>query len=169
MASQCRKNNPGNPINDLPPETQTGANTFGCLLDGQAFLPKGDPFAGPILKAAYQFVDGKYHLLINGSHSTSYETTMVGVFADSVEITEGIYELTNKNVPAELYGQFVILKVGSLNKIYLTNSINRGQLIIKKFDTVNQIVSGTFWFDAKNSNNEIVQIREGRFDLPFVR
>ena len=26
-----------NPVSQLPPATQTGANTFGCLLDGRRF------------------------------------------------------------------------------------------------------------------------------------
>jgi hypothetical protein len=41
--SCCSKddNKPVNPIDQLPPATQTGANTAGCLVDGKAFLPKG--------------------------------------------------------------------------------------------------------------------------------
>lgn len=30
----------------LPPETQTGANTFGCYVNGQLWLPEGKPMAG---------------------------------------------------------------------------------------------------------------------------
>lgn len=36
-------------------------------------------------------------------------------------------------------------------------------------DTINQIVSGIFWFDAVNEAGEIVQVREGRFDVNFKR
>lgn len=52
---------------------------------------------------------------------------------------------------------------------FYTDETNRGQLVIKRFDEVNQIISGTFWFDAKNKVGKIVQIREGRFDMSFVR
>ncbi|TXT34444.1 MAG: hypothetical protein FD136_331 [Chitinophagaceae bacterium] len=41
LSSSCRKNKPVNPIDQLPPETQTGANTFGCLVDGGVFKPGG--------------------------------------------------------------------------------------------------------------------------------
>ncbi len=44
-----------------------------------------------------------------------------------------------------------------------------GELFIKKLDTVNQIVSGTFWFDAINSNGQKVEVREGRFDVRYTR
>jgi hypothetical protein len=30
------------PVNQLPPATQTGAGTFGCLVNGQAWMPKGN-------------------------------------------------------------------------------------------------------------------------------
>ena len=35
--SQCKKNDsgPADPASQLPPATQSGANTFGCLLNGQ--------------------------------------------------------------------------------------------------------------------------------------
>ena len=42
--SQCKKKEPGpapTPESLLPPATQTGANTFGCLLNGQLWTPAG--------------------------------------------------------------------------------------------------------------------------------
>ncbi|MGI4884718.1 MAG: hypothetical protein ACRYFR_07130 [Janthinobacterium lividum] len=37
----CKKNEQA-PVDQLPPATQTGANTFGCLLNGQTWTPKGN-------------------------------------------------------------------------------------------------------------------------------
>jgi hypothetical protein len=37
----CHKKDPA-PVDQLPAITQTGANTFGCLLNGQAWTPKGN-------------------------------------------------------------------------------------------------------------------------------
>lgn len=36
----CKKTSPA-PADQLPPATQTGANTFGCLLNGQVWTPQG--------------------------------------------------------------------------------------------------------------------------------
>jgi hypothetical protein len=36
LNSKCRKDNEP----QLPPETTTGAMTFGCKIDGKVFLPK---------------------------------------------------------------------------------------------------------------------------------
>ncbi|MGH2649337.1 MAG: hypothetical protein ACRDE8_17285, partial [Ginsengibacter sp.] len=58
-AGECKKHKPGNPVDQLPPATQTGANTFGCLINGEVFLPKG-PSLGPILQCAYQYLNTSY-------------------------------------------------------------------------------------------------------------
>lgn len=55
---QCRKHK--SELEKLPPETQTGAEAFGCLVNGKVFTPKESPFAGPILSCAYQYVAGGY-------------------------------------------------------------------------------------------------------------
>ena len=169
LCSSCKKNKPVNPIDQLPPETQTGANTFGCLVDGKVFLPKGDPFGGPIKKAQYQFVNGKQGFGISGSLSDGNESKLVGIIGDSITITMGTFNLTSLNL-GKFRGGYSYMNLTMASPMqYETNEINRGELRITKFDTVNQIVSGTFWFDAKNSSGLIVQVREGRFDLPYVR
>ncbi|MCC6684853.1 MAG: hypothetical protein IT247_07275, partial [Bacteroidia bacterium] len=54
------------------------------------------------------------------------------------------------------------------NKFYLTDSIYTGQLNITRFDTINSILSGTFWFDARDkTTGEVVHITEGRFDNKY--
>jgi hypothetical protein len=42
--ASCSKdnNNPKDPIFSLPPETQTGANTFGVTINGKVYIPR-DP------------------------------------------------------------------------------------------------------------------------------
>jgi len=39
-------------INDLPPITSTGANTFGCLIDGTGYIP-GEFYAGAEFQKFY--------------------------------------------------------------------------------------------------------------------
>ena len=55
LLTQCSKckNDPApeppkDPLALLPPETQTGQRTFGCLVNGQAWTPAGNPFGGPL-------------------------------------------------------------------------------------------------------------------------
>jgi hypothetical protein len=52
---------------------------------------------------------------------------------------------------------------------YFTNqSLNNGYIHISRFDSAQQIISGTFNFTVINSNTKIKhEISEGRFDLRF--
>ena len=50
---------------------------------------------------------------------------------------------------------------------YSTNDIITGEVTITNHDINNAILSGTFWFDAINSEGDIVEVREGRFDMEY--
>jgi hypothetical protein len=41
---KCKKDNQGPSKEQLPAITQTGANTFGCYVNGEIFLPRGSGF-----------------------------------------------------------------------------------------------------------------------------
>ncbi len=166
--SQCKKDKKS-ALEQLPAETQTGANSFGCLIDGKAFIPAGDPFGGPVKKAQYQYVNGRYAFGISGSKSSGEEVGSISIVGDSVIISTGTFDLTRRAINGKLSGGYYFSKLGTLGNIYGTNETVKGQLIIKKFDQINLIVSGTFWFDAiDTTTKKNLQIREGRFDLRYV-
>jgi hypothetical protein len=41
-------------------------------------------------------------------------------------------------------------------------------LHVTRFDREARIISGTFWYDAVNSEGVVVKIREGRFDFKYI-
>lgn len=162
----CKKDK--TPEEQLPPETQTGAGTFGCLVNGNVFKPKGDPSGGPILSCAYQLINGAYYFQLAALNKGGSINYGVGIFTDSLIIKEGVkLILRNKNVKGEAYGLYSISEIQGLTN-YITNAIDTGDISIKKLDEVNRIVSGTFWFDAKNSSGVKVQVRSGRFDIKYT-
>ncbi|MDP1763189.1 MAG: DUF6252 family protein [Sediminibacterium sp.] len=176
LSSSCRKNKPVNPIDQLPPETQTGANTFGCLVDGEVFKPGGAQLSGGSLGCNYQFLgtgaNGGYYFRLSGVKGSGNNQTAVGLFTDSLKIQEGVKYLLDSSEKGKAYSHYSNLANGSSQNewFYKTKKTNfGGELWIKKLDTVNQIVSGTFWFDAVNANGQKVQIREGRFDVRYTR
>ncbi|MDP3665079.1 MAG: hypothetical protein Q8R50_00240 [Sediminibacterium sp.] len=173
LISGCRKNKPVNPVDQLPPETQTGTNTFGCLVNGQVFKPGGASLSGGSLQCNYQLLpnNGYYFVLIgryrnnnNGSGSS------VGLYTDSLNLIEGakfnLKTRINGN-PSASYSFYT--SAISLQSYETDGNLYKGELWIKKLDTVNQIVSGTFWFDAVNTNGQKTKIREGRFDMRYTR
>ncbi|NLN24693.1 MAG: hypothetical protein GX163_03370 [Bacteroidetes bacterium] len=59
----CNKDDdkPADPVDQLPPATQTGAGTFAALVDGKPFISNN-----PWFNCFYQFVDGEYYFGIQG-------------------------------------------------------------------------------------------------------
>ncbi len=97
----CCKNDddtPTNPIDQLPPATQVGANTFGCLLDGQAFLPA---YGSNPLDCVYQFVSGGYHFALQGNRrDQNNNSTLIGLSTNNLEIIENqTYQLYFLKLP----------------------------------------------------------------------
>ena len=49
--------------------------------------------------------------------------------------------------------------------VYKTYTIEIGELHISKRDSVNNIVSGLFWFDVRDASGIVHQVSNGRFDF----
>jgi len=161
--SSCDKDNdkPQNPLDKLPPATQTGANTFGCLLDGNVFKPSNAPNS---INCFYQLVSGEYYFLVSVQRTINYNLVSIVLKTDKKQIFQGgIYQLY-ENIDGNASGNYLFnLDISS------TTLTNTGELKITKLDLVNQIVSGTFSFDIEDTNGVIHQIREGRFDMQFTQ
>ena len=161
--SCCNKDDdtPIIPIQQLPPATQTGANTVGCLLDGKAFLPGN---FNNSTNCFYQFVNGEYYFALALS-KRDVDNNIIGidVGTNAKQIFQNeTYELIefapNNASAAYIYGTFE----------NSTNNIHKGELTITKLDEINNIVSGTFWFDVQDTFGVTHQIREGRFDMQYT-
>tara|TARA_B110000008_G_scaffold215788_1_gene215201 strand:+ start:65 stop:400 length:336 start_codon:yes stop_codon:yes gene_type:complete len=84
--SNADDSNSQNPIDQLPAATQTGANTFGCLLDGEAFIPNGG--INP-LDCVYQFVNGSYFFSLQGNKRDSQNNLeLIGLSTNNLQIFE---------------------------------------------------------------------------------
>ncbi len=163
-SNSCKKNK--DPESQLPPATQEGRDTFGCLVDGNVFKPKGSPFGGPILSCAYQFIDGGYYFQLAAKNSGDIFRG-VSIHTDSLQISEGnTYKLEDFYKKGGASARYSVAENLDLIE-YLTTTAVLGELKISKLDTINRIVSGTFWFDAVNSDSHVVKVRDGRFDVRY--
>ncbi|WP_046758677.1 DUF6252 family protein [Kordia jejudonensis] len=164
MLTSCNNDDdhPTNPVDQLPAATQTGENTFGCLLDGEVFLPSGG--TNP-LDCVYQFVDGGYYFALQGNKRDSNNNLInISIGTINSQLIEGeIFQLL-ENQDGNVTARY------SFNSIFnYTTQIYTGELEITKLDETNQIVSGTFWFDVEDPiSGEIREIREGRFDMQYT-
>ena len=173
--SKCKKDKPINPVDQLPPATQSGANTFGCLIDGKVFLPKG-PSLGPILQCAYQYLNttssvGFFFQLSAIDNSNSSDVSGIGIYTDSLNISQNVFQLL-ANKPGNAYGLYSRVNLQGTNitntTLYTTTTFP-GQLTITKFDEFNQIASGTFFFTVVNDSGDTIKVTDGRFDMQFTR
>ena len=152
---------PINPVDQLPPATQTGENTFGCLLDGKVFTPGNRP--NP-LDCYYQFVDGGYYFVLRSNRDINNKLITIGCSIQKLEISENqTYQLKEK-LDGNAFGFYF-----SAFDFYETDNIYKGEMHITKLDMNAQIVSGTFWFNIIDNQGMIHEIRNGRFDVQFTK
>ena len=153
---------PTDPLDELPAATQTGAQTLGCLINGEPWVP---PSIGPNRpNAFYQFVDGAYTLGISGTSEEGQFSRAIRFGGIDVveEITTGTYILQNDD-PDNYFGA-VTLEEFQLNTS--TTDGNPGLLTITRFD--DSIISGTFAFTVLDNDGNEITITDGRFDLNYT-
>ncbi len=160
--TSCKKE-----ITELPPATQTGANTFGAKVNGALWAPQGFGSlpANDILEARMAGTD----LTINARNfSSSPNETEFLLLVKNITGT-GTYLLnTDVNHPSgeSSYGYYVKRRLTPLNE-WITSASYTGSVTITRIDTVARIASGTFQFSALNMYNspEPITVTEGRFDV----
>jgi hypothetical protein len=157
---------PKTELDKLPPVTQIGAQTIGCLVNGKAFVDNSS------LNNFYQFVDGEFYLVINWDENTQSGFKDGQISLSKINIQEGQTYILN--ISDFLEDDFVggngtySTNIGGITQ-YETNSEITGQIHFTRFDTQNFIMSGTFEFEAKDIFSEkTISITNGRFDLNFT-
>ena len=153
LANQCKKED----LDTLPPETQEGKNTFGCLINGEVFVKGNAPWMHPRINAGY---------------SRTQETLSLGAWLNP----NGYMRLDIQN---PVIGEQNIVYLCSYCSTDLNNNDvlcfvgkNISNITLTHFDTVGLVVSGRFSFDGQCSNHEIIPIgdsiihvTDGRFDI----
>lgn len=148
-ASSCKETEP-KVWTELPPATQTGENTMGCLVDGQLWATGKllGSFKFPAMSATYIDYGDYVHLSFGAQGKEG-----------------GIYFLLNdpqigeNTAKVDWYFNFRQDCTGSAE-------ITKG-LFITKMDLDEGIISGYFAFDVPcgEDTNKILHITEGRFDM----
>lgn len=148
-------------IDKLPPATQIGANTFGCLLDGKAFLPGN---GNNPLDCVYQYVDGSYFFALQANKRDELNNRVsIAIGTNSLQIEEGFTYQLLENSSGNATGIYSY----AANSTY-TSSTHFGEIRITKLDEINHFVSGTFWFNIIDYQGNSHTITDGRFDIHYT-
>lgn len=151
----------------LPPVTDTGADTVGCLIDGRVFLPHQSGIS-PSVNCFYQIEGGEHYFVMNFADLRNAKSERVVLMLRKVEVREGeVYKLnTAFSTAPELTGALGVYSSAE-SRLFSTSQTITGELKITRLDTAESIIAGTFWFDAVNDEGVKVQITEGRFDWNY--
>jgi hypothetical protein len=151
-------------INQLPPVTQDGANTFGAIVNGKVWVPAG--------------FNGTPNLQYNYDPGYAYGTLNVGAYrrTDSVEndVTDlgfALDSLNNCTIPHSFALKpnsniaFDYTRYPCVYAAEDSSTKSSGSVTISKLDTVARIVSGTFSGILIKAGCDTITITDGRFDL----
>lgn len=156
---------------NYPSETTTGANTFGCYLDNNQFLPcKITGGISPVRKlqaTSFFYYPGSLDITISAVNDCENETfKSIFIRFDSVAITANTaYKLSNYS------GGFrnkVVCSYYQDGTQFQSDSTLNGYVMVTYFDKEQRILSGRFEVTLQviNSSNK-VQVTKGIFDVKF--
>ncbi|CAA0239737.1 DUF6252 family protein [Tenacibaculum maritimum] len=150
------------PLQQLPKATKVGANTAGCLVNGEAFLPKGFFPSGNLV--CYYINQKIFSLLIHKNENNITKSLYIESNDEELEVNK-VYNLNMVRSSNSEFGEFHESNI--INDYYSTTPEITGELVITHHDYNKAIISGTFWFDAVNNAGEKIEVREGRFDMRY--
>ena len=176
LLASCTKDSPTKA--QLPPETQTGANTFGVTIKGKVYIPR-DPTGGS------GFDDSSGHgVILWGIENNSWQELEIVDGASAVGFQINIHmqpiAFVGKVIlhQSNFHGRvdstpftniFFEIWDSTINNYATYGSIeNQGELNITKHS--NGIISGNFKgkFARYHSPNDIIEITDGRFDINTI-
>lgn len=153
---------------ELPEITDTGENTFGCLINGEVWTANGPPGCwncGPNPKAR---LDDSPHR--NDFLSLGARNAYTGVIAQNLDIVLIITDSFEIEKPIPLNKTYNG-RIGFWNELddcilIESDSTTNAYVQINKYDKENGIVSGIFE-GTLSDTCQTLEITNGRFDLNF--
>lgn len=167
----CDRNSGENEYNpQLPPITQTGANTFGAIINGKVMVPRNgtsDFLPGNSAYPVHYRKSNNYEQIQGGDAKTKRGYIYVYIQNDNnvYPIITGNYAFGDSNGSTESTFSNGVMMTSYLNGKKYLSIANTGSINITKSDL--NIISGTFSCKLKNKDNpnDIIEITNGRFDF----
>ena len=152
--SCCNEDHPAplTELEKLPAPTRTGKQTFGCLLNGVAFVTNSTSDAYAVFQRGILSLAGE---------DSPHQWVGIILSENGTNILEaGTYDLTS--LPYQeakaYYGDCYYYEEHTLD----------GTITITMFDKVNWIVSGTFNFTTVAPGCDTLKVTNGRFDIKYI-
>ncbi len=142
-------------LEKLPPLTTTGENTFGCLVNGEAFVVTNTSQQVAI------FQQGQLQFGGSMDDKDRHESLSLNLI-DPLHENE-IYLL----IDDKYHGGYTV-KLGDSICLYEFGDTNEGFVMFHNIDRTNFTISGTFEFSTVTEDCDTVRITDGRFDMQYI-
>ena len=162
-------------LEGLPCATETGKNTFGCYINGAAWVAD---IAPNILDPTAHKIQANFDEIGHGTDNRRYlsisadrtNDTTSGYIYLNIEPVTKIGEIIAENV-VEVYGSALILKKDKENILgvlsFKLDTLFDYKIEITHLDTVRNIVAGRFSFTGITPSKDTVKVTQGRFDVVY--
>ncbi|MBS1737496.1 MAG: hypothetical protein JSS98_12935 [Bacteroidetes bacterium] len=166
MIASCKKENTLEvELAKLPPATQTGANTFGCLVNGKAWVAQNKDciiLCDPSFDTYYDTFNGGFialsAFLKDNANNLDEE---IDIAFDSTDFKKVFSFVKGKN---DLNIRFLNFKGTTYNTVLDSSIKGNCNLEILNYDLRAGIISGSFEFTLSKPGHETIKITNGRFD-----
>ena len=152
----------------LPEITTTGENTFGCLVNGEVWRPKGGPHFGLDAQLSFSYHEPSGGLFISasrrlGQNDSSYDTYQrIGINATFKGVSH------RDSIRQCMFADINRCSSGNGNPMIL-DSLYTNVIDVIFLDTDRNIISGTFDFlFIKESCQDTIRVTDGRFDIKYA-
>ncbi|GHU93822.1 hypothetical protein FACS1894156_1220 [Bacteroidia bacterium] len=139
---------------ELPPKTQNGDNTFGCLVNGELVVPNTSSFASYVDKPPV----ATYYAQKNELQIVAYTMSRQTFFFSISNPQQGV----KAPIDSVLY---------TLSNSQRYSGRKVGEMELSRFDAQRGIVSGEFKFDAcplSSVPDSCIKVTLGRFDIQLT-
>jgi hypothetical protein len=147
----CNDPPPLTEIEKLPPKTQSGKGTFGCLVNGKSWVVKNSYHTVAIYQNEF--------LQFGADEDSKAENFLLGINSPIEE---------NVAYPIRSSSNSVYTSYYSKKCDYLNEDMISGEIIITNFDPNNRVVSGEFEFITVKDDCDTIKVTDGRFDLKLT-
>jgi hypothetical protein len=161
LATSCPKKDYSSKPDVLPAITQTGANTFGCLINGKVWLPTWGGGHWP-MNGGFN-PGGKFFMIANrtisNSNSRTTQQTLQWSVLTALDTGKYLVKIIYPDLGAHFSDYLASKEYTIQNQDSLKNWVH-----ITKLDSFKGIVSGTFNFFLVNPGVDSISVTNGRFD-----
>lgn len=155
-------------LSKLPPATQTGANTFGCLVNGKAWVAQTDCqlICDPAFRLYYDSRHGGYvGITADWLNSSDNIDQRINILFDSTNFKlKHNLTIDNPYTLARFIDYKKINNCGTYEHSSDSLVIHTGNVNLVKYDLQSGIMSGTFEFTITKPGCTTLSVTNGRFD-----